>query len=155
MRALATVDRRADEPGMVAAARHHGWPLVTHRAPALRARRRAHAVGRRRRARRHPSVAEAAALLSAGGDTLLVPKRALRARDLRPGGGVVSIFVATDACKGCGACLATCPERALRPAPGGWLLRGEAPLVTLADRCTGCGECMEICPADAFVERVA
>ena len=68
---------------------------------------------------------------------------------------LVSIFVATDACKGCGACLATCPERALRPAPGGWLLRGEAPLVTLADRCTGCGECMEICPADAFVEQVA
>ena len=65
----------------------------------------------------------------------------------------MSIFVATDACKGCGACLATCPERALRPAPGGWLLRGEAPLVTLADRCTGCGECMEICPADAFVEQ--
>jgi Pyruvate/2-oxoacid:ferredoxin oxidoreductase delta subunit len=67
----------------------------------------------------------------------------------------MSIFVATDACKGCGACLATCPERALRPAPGGWLVRGEAPLVTLADRCTGCGECMEICPADAFVEQVA
>ena len=43
VRALATVDRRADEPGMVAAARHHGWPLVTHPAPALRARRGAHA----------------------------------------------------------------------------------------------------------------
>jgi hypothetical protein len=49
----ATVDRRADEPGMVAAARHHGWPLVTHTAPRAARRRGADAVGRRRRARRH------------------------------------------------------------------------------------------------------
>jgi cobalamin biosynthesis protein CbiG len=74
VRALATVDRRADEPGMVAAARHHGWPLVTHAAPALRdvavptpSAVVATHVGT-------PSVAEAAALLSAGG-ALLVPKR--------------------------------------------------------------------------------
>jgi electron transport complex protein RnfB len=62
------------------------------------------------------------------------------------------LFVATAACKGCGACLATCPERALRPAPAGAAQAGLPPLLTLADRCTGCGECMEICPADAFVE---
>jgi cobalamin biosynthesis protein CbiG len=75
VRALATVDRRADEPGMVAAARHHGWPLVTHAAPALSAVAVptpsavvASHVGT-------ASVAEAAALLSAGGDTLLVTKR--------------------------------------------------------------------------------
>jgi cobalt-precorrin 5A hydrolase/precorrin-3B C17-methyltransferase len=75
VRALATVDRRADEPGMVAAARHHGWPLVTYPALALRAVTvptpsavvAAH-VGT-------PSVAEAAALLSAGADAVLVPKR--------------------------------------------------------------------------------
>jgi cobalamin biosynthesis protein CbiG len=74
VRALATVDRRADEPGMVAAARHHGWPLVTHPVTALHgvavptpsAVVAAH-VGT-------PSVAEAAALLSAGG-ALVVPKR--------------------------------------------------------------------------------
>jgi cobalamin biosynthesis protein CbiG len=74
VRALATVDRRADEPGMVAAARHHCWPLVTHPVLALRdvavptpsQAVDAH-VGT-------PSVAEAAALLSAGGP-LLVPKR--------------------------------------------------------------------------------
>jgi cobalamin biosynthesis protein CbiG len=72
--ALATVDRRADEPGIVAAARHHGWPLETHPAADLRHVAvptpsdvvDAH-VGT-------PSVAEAAALLSAGGP-LLVPKR--------------------------------------------------------------------------------
>jgi len=76
VRALATVDRRADEPGMVAAARHHGWPLVTHGAPELStvavptpSAVVASHIGT-------ASVAEAAALLSAGGDTLLVTKRA-------------------------------------------------------------------------------
>jgi Pyruvate/2-oxoacid:ferredoxin oxidoreductase delta subunit len=59
----------------------------------------------------------------------------------------VIVFAATAACAGCGACLRTCPERALRPAPPG----GESPLLTLTDRCTGCGECAEVCPADAFV----
>jgi cobalamin biosynthesis protein CbiG len=74
VRALATVDRRAHEPGMVAAARHHGWPLVTHPVLALRdvavptpSQTVAAHIGT-------PSVAEAAALLSAGG-ALLVPKR--------------------------------------------------------------------------------
>ena len=60
----------------------------------------------------------------------------------------MSVFAATDACVGCGACLRTCPERALRPAPPG----GPSPLATLVDRCSGCGECAEICPVDAFVE---
>ena len=75
VRALATVDRRADEPGMVAAARHHGWPLVTHPAPALRdvAVPTPSAVVASHLGT--ASVAEAAALLSAGGDTLLVTKR--------------------------------------------------------------------------------
>ena len=59
------------------------------------------------------------------------------------------VFAATHDCKGCGACLPTCPERAIRPAPPSW---DGPPLLTLVDRCTGCGECMEICPADAFVE---
>jgi electron transport complex protein RnfB len=61
----------------------------------------------------------------------------------------VTVFVATWECRGCGACLRTCPERALRPADPG---DGGPPLVTLVERCTGCGECLEICPADAFVE---
>jgi ferredoxin len=49
----------------------------------------------------------------------------------------------TNRCTACGACLATCPEHALRPAP----LR---PLVRSA-LCTACGECVEICPRDAIV----
>jgi electron transport complex protein RnfB len=60
----------------------------------------------------------------------------------------LSAFLATNRCAGCGACLATCPERALRAAPSG----SPVPLLTLLDRCTGCGECVEVCPADAFVE---
>jgi Pyruvate/2-oxoacid:ferredoxin oxidoreductase delta subunit len=50
--------------------------------------------------------------------------------------------VAIGACQGCGACLLTCPEHAIRPSG--------ATLVVLADRCSGCGECLEICPVDAI-----
>lgn len=60
----------------------------------------------------------------------------------------MSVFVATSACVGCGACLRQCPERALRPAPP----RSDAPILTLTQRCSGCGECAEICPVDAFLE---
>lgn len=55
----------------------------------------------------------------------------------------MSTYVVTDACTACGACLLTCPERAIVP---------RLPLQVRADRCTGCGECVEICPADALVE---
>jgi ferredoxin len=48
----------------------------------------------------------------------------------------------TAECRGCGACLLTCPEHAIRPRGG--------QLVVLPDRCTGCGECVEVCPADAI-----
>ncbi len=48
----------------------------------------------------------------------------------------------TAACLGCGACLLTCPEHAIRP-------RGGA-LVVLRELCSECGECVEICPADAI-----
>lgn len=47
-------------------------------------------------------------------------------------------------CTACGACLATCPERALVRAPG-------RPAV-LDDACTACGACIEICPAGAISE---
>jgi formate hydrogenlyase subunit 6/NADH:ubiquinone oxidoreductase subunit I len=53
-------------------------------------------------------------------------------------------------CVGCGGCLRTCPEHALRPGyrrPTG----GVVP-VLLADRCTGCGDCAEVCPVDAIEE---
>lgn len=52
----------------------------------------------------------------------------------------------TEACTACGACLATCPERALRRAP-------RRPLV-VDSACTACWACIEICPAGAIVEVV-
>jgi len=55
-------------------------------------------------------------------------------------------FTVTAACAGCGACLLTCPERAIRVAPPG----RAAPLVVTGG-CTGCGECAEVCPAEACV----
>lgn len=71
--ALATVDAKAGEPGLTAAAQRRGWPLITHPAAELAAiavpspsQAALDAVGT-------PSVAEAAALASA--DTLVVPKR--------------------------------------------------------------------------------
>jgi ferredoxin len=55
--------------------------------------------------------------------------------------------VAVGACQGCGACLLTCPEHAIRPVRG---TAGAATLLVLAELCTGCGECVEICPVDAI-----
>jgi ferredoxin len=50
------------------------------------------------------------------------------------------------ACQGCGACLLTCPEHAIRPAGGRLEVRAES--------CTGCGECQEVCPVDVIELRV-
>ena len=55
---------------------------------------------------------------------------------------VVTAPVVTAECRGCGACLLTCPEHAIRP-------RGEI-LIVLGRLCTQCGECVEVCPADAI-----
>lgn len=54
-----------------------------------------------------------------------------------------ALIAEVRACQGCGACLLTCPEHAIRPRAG--------TLVVLPDRCTGCGECVEVCPVDAIV----
>jgi Pyruvate/2-oxoacid:ferredoxin oxidoreductase delta subunit len=60
--------------------------------------------------------------------------------------GALTCAVVTSGCLGCGACLLTCPERAIRPAGSG----ATVPLTVRASRCTGCGECVEVCPADAI-----
>jgi electron transport complex protein RnfB len=52
----------------------------------------------------------------------------------------------TARCAGCGACLLTCPERAIRPHGGALYVR--------ADLCTGCVECVDVCPVDAIEENV-
>ena len=51
------------------------------------------------------------------------------------------LVASVGACQGCGACLLTCPEAAIRPLGG--------TLVVLEARCTACGECVEVCPVDA------
>lgn len=53
----------------------------------------------------------------------------------------------SDRCTACGACLITCPERALVPAVNRPKLRPE--------RCTDCLECVEVCPADAISSELA
>jgi Pyruvate/2-oxoacid:ferredoxin oxidoreductase delta subunit len=60
------------------------------------------------------------------------------------------VFAVTDQCAGCGACIRTCPEKAIQPAPRGY----PSPLIVFEDRCTGCAECAEICPVAACVEIV-
>ncbi|MEU7904839.1 cobalamin biosynthesis protein [Actinoplanes sp. NPDC049118] len=73
---LATLDRRAGEPGPRAVADRHGWRLVSFTAGELAAVDVPHPSGVVARGAGTPSVAEAAALLAAGpGATLIVPKR--------------------------------------------------------------------------------
>lgn len=74
--ALATIDWRSDEPCMLAAARRHGVPLRTHAAERLAAVAVPSPSAVVARHVGTPSVAEAAALLSAGaGATLALAKR--------------------------------------------------------------------------------
>ncbi|WP_408907180.1 cobalamin biosynthesis protein [Streptomyces cavernicola] len=71
--ALATVDAKADEPGVAGAARALGVPLLTYSAAELARVAVPNPAGAALTAVGTPSVAEAAAL--AGGGRLLVPKR--------------------------------------------------------------------------------
>ena len=64
----------------------------------------------------------------------------------RPGDGRETVRI-SPACTACGACLATCPERALRRAP-------KRPLV-VDSACTACWACIEICPAGAIEAALA
>ena len=68
----------------------------------------------------------------------------MRTADVRAAAAVAEAVRITDSCTACGACLATCPERALRRAP-------RRPVVVEA-ACTACWACIEICPAGAIVE---
>ena len=58
------------------------------------------------------------------------------------------VFAATDLCAGCGACIKTCREEAIQPAPR----EHSAPLIVLEDPCSGCAECAEVCPVSACIE---
>ena len=58
------------------------------------------------------------------------------------------VFAVTDLCAGCGDCIRTCPEKAIRAPPRDY----GSPLMVIEDRCTGCAECAEVCPVAACVE---
>jgi cobalt-precorrin 5A hydrolase / precorrin-3B C17-methyltransferase len=75
VRHIATVDAKADEAGLLAAAAGRGWPVVTFPASRLAAVPVPHPSEVVRRAVGTPSVAEAAALLAPGSE-LLAAKRA-------------------------------------------------------------------------------
>ena len=75
LRCLASVDAKADEPGLLAAARTLGVELLTFGADALAAVPVPNPSAAPLAAVGTPSVAEAAAVLGADGGELLVPKR--------------------------------------------------------------------------------
>lgn len=75
VRALATIDVKGEEPGLRAAAAARGWPVELHPALALAAVAVPTPSAVVRGYVGTPSVAEAAALLSAGTTALLLPKR--------------------------------------------------------------------------------
>ncbi|HEY2241893.1 MAG TPA: cobalamin biosynthesis protein, partial [Streptosporangiaceae bacterium] len=81
VRAAATIDLKQDEPGLVAAVRERGWPLITFPATHLATVPVPHPSDTVRAAVGTPSVAEAAALLAAthsnpiSPEDLIVPKR--------------------------------------------------------------------------------
>ncbi|MFG2742715.1 precorrin-3B C(17)-methyltransferase [Streptomyces chartreusis] len=79
---LATVDAKADEPGILEAAERLGVPLVTHSADELAVVEVPNPSDAPLAAVGTPSVAEAAALV--GGGELLVPKRKSERADGRP-----------------------------------------------------------------------
>ncbi|MFI5469425.1 precorrin-3B C(17)-methyltransferase [Streptomyces cacaoi] len=79
---LATVDAKADEPGIVEAARRLGVPVVTYSAEELAGVEVPNPSDAPLAAVGTPSVAEAAALI--GGGELLVPKRKSERADGRP-----------------------------------------------------------------------
>jgi cobalt-precorrin 5A hydrolase len=144
--AFSTIDRRCDEPGLLAVIRAHGAPLHCYPAAELDAVDVPHPSESVRGHVGTRSVAEAAALLAArelGGGSLVVPK--LRGEHVTVAVAALDPVSISSACTACGACLRTCPEHALRPAP----LRP----VIVGFRCTSCGECVEICPTDAITLR--
>ncbi len=91
------------------------------------------------------AVPRSAARSGSGGEERVSQAPGARSAAAPAGSGPARAPVAvTSACTGCGACLLTCPEHAIRP-------HGR-PLDVLPELCTGCLECVEVCPADAITE---
>ena len=95
--AAATIDRKADEAGLLAVAERHGWPLRFHAAEELARIEVPNPSETVRKYMGTPSVAEAAALIQAGGgmECLLIEKHKHRGPDGR--NATVSIALLEDA----------------------------------------------------------
>ncbi|WP_343034852.1 cobalamin biosynthesis protein [Aromatoleum diolicum] len=85
VRAVASIDLKADEAGLLELAAHLGWTIDFHPAAALAAVAVPNPSETVRRYTGTPSVSEAAALLAAGADltALIVEKHKLRGADGR------------------------------------------------------------------------
>jgi cobalt-precorrin 5A hydrolase len=85
VRAVASIDLKADETGLATVARANGWTIVFHPASELAAVAVPNPSETVRRHTGTPSVSEAAALLAAGADSrhLLIEKHKLRGADGR------------------------------------------------------------------------
>lgn len=60
-------------------------------------------------------------------------------------------MVNEDRCKGCGLCVAVCPQHILQLAAGRFNVKGYAPVeVTDPKACTGCTMCAIVCPDVVF-----
>jgi len=56
-----------------------------------------------------------------------------------------------DRCKGCGVCMANCPQQIIAPDAANINARGYHPARVLDEsRCTGCASCAIMCP-DAVI----
>jgi cobalt-precorrin 5A hydrolase/precorrin-3B C17-methyltransferase len=86
---LASIDRKGDEPALLALAEHHGWPLRLYPAPVLASVSVPHPSETVAREMGTPSVAEAAALRAAGHAASL-----LEASASEPPQELVSLLVA-------------------------------------------------------------
>lgn len=53
-------------------------------------------------------------------------------------------------CKGCGLCLAACPQDALELSIERITVKGYHPAQSANEKCTGCGICAVVCPEAAL-----
>ena len=61
------------------------------------------------------------------------------------------VVIDEDRCKGCGLCVAFCPQQVLRLAEGRFNTKGYTPVeVANPAACTGCAMCALVCPDVVF-----